>query len=138
MDNYNYHNQQGLNNFQSSAQINAKQENLNQGFQFDPFINYDLSSKFLMKVYGILLFEFLFIFALVLIFQIESVKKYIRDTPAFFYVISGTSLFMIIIILLIFGCCANVLRNYPCNYYCLVLVTIGFGILCAFTSCFYD
>ena len=135
--NFNYNKPKELNNFQSSEQINVKQENLSPGFQFNPFVDYDLSSKFIMKVYGILLFQFLIIFALVLIFQVESIKEYIYETPAFFWAFFGISLFLIIFIFAIIECCPKVLRNVPCNYICLFIITIGFGILCAFISSFY-
>ena len=137
-NNANYNKPNELNNFQSSGQIIVKQENLSQGFQFDPFVDYDLSSKFIMKVYGILLFQFLIIFALVLIFQIESIKNYIFETPAFFWAFFGISLFVIIFTFALIECCPKVLRGVPCNYICLFIITIGFGIFCAFLGSLYE
>ena len=132
MNNDIYSNQKDLNNYRSSDQVNVKPESMSSGYQFTFFVDYDLTSKFLMKVYGILLFEFLFIFALVLIFHIPSVKDYIYETPAFFWAFLAISLFMIVFILLLFECCPNVLRSVPCNYICLFIIAIGFGFLCAF------
>ena len=137
MNNYNYSNQKDLNNFQSSDQVHVKQENLNPDLQSNTSIDYDLSSKFIMKVYGIILFQFIIIFALVLIFQVESVKEYVKEKPAFYWTFFVISLFMIILIFTLFECCPDVLRKVPCNYFCLFIITIGFGLLCAFLGSFY-
>ena len=40
-------------------------------------IDNNIASKYLMKIYGILLFQFIIIFRLVLIFQIKSISGYI-------------------------------------------------------------
>ena len=44
-------------------------------------IKVELKSKFLIKVYGILLFQFIIIFGFVLIFQIKSISSYIKTHP---------------------------------------------------------
>lgn len=115
---------------------NNKISNINYSYSF--FDGYQLKSKFLMKVYGIVFFEFVFIFALVLIFQIKSIKNYIHDNPVFALVSSIICLVVFIIIIIIFQCCPKVLNAVPTNYILLFLVAICLGLTCAFLSACYS
>ena len=67
----------------------------NSSFHMNFFIDYDLSSKFLMKVYGIVFFEFLIIFGLVMIFQIQSIKDYFHEHSGLFFALLGISIFVV-------------------------------------------
>ena len=126
-----------FNNIQLANEAPAKADNLDSSFQINLFVNYDIRSKFLMKVYGILLFQFIIIFALVLIFQIKSLKDYIQDNSAFFWACFGISFFVLLFTLLLFECCPSVLRKVPHNYIILFALTIFLGIMCAFIASFY-
>ena len=102
------------------------------------FIDYDLSSKFLMKVYGIVFFEFLIIFGLVMIFQIQSIKDYFHEHSGLFFALLGISIFVVFIFLVIFLCSNELLRKVPANYIALFFVTIFLGIFCALIASLYN
>lgn len=108
----------------------------NSSFQINLFINHDITSKFLMKVYGILLFQFIIIFSLVLIFQIKRVKDYIKNHPTLFWGFFAISLLAIMFILLLFIICPNLLRKVPNNYIILFTLTFFLGFFCAFVASF--
>ena len=55
-------------------------------------IDNNIASKYLMKIYGILLFQFIIIFGLVLIFQIKSISGYIK--PILFFI--GLYIFLLL------------------------------------------
>jgi len=134
---YNNNQNKELNYIQSSSDVNVKADNLNSSFHINLFIDYDIMSKYLMKVYGILLFQFIFIFALVLIFQIQSIKDYLHGNVAFLWAFLGISIFVIVFTYLLFVCCPDVLRRVPCNYIILFILTFFLGIFCAFIASFY-
>ena len=100
-------------------------------------INYDIESKFLMKVYGIVLFQFIIIFGLTLIFQIKSIKNYIQGHESFFWAFFAISLFIIIFPVILFECCPRTLQSVPYNYIILFAYTIFLAIFCAFLGSFY-
>ena len=102
------------------------------------FENYDLTSKFLMKVYGIVCFEFIIIFGFVMIFQINSIKEYFLDNSGVFWGLMGVSLLFYLIILIIFECNPKLLGSVPCNYITLFLSAIALAIICALIGCVYE
>ena len=110
----------------------------NSSFHMNFFIDYDLSSKFLMKVYGIVFFEFLIIFGLVMIFQIQSIKDYFHEHSGLFFALLGISIFVVFIFLVIFLCSNELLRKVPANYIALFFVTIFLGIFCALIASLYN
>ena len=110
----------------------------NSSFHMNFFIDYDLSSKFLMKVYGIVFFEFLIIFGLVMIFQIQSIKDYFHEHSGLFFALLGISIVVVFIFLVIFLCSNELLRKVPANYIALFFVTIFLGIFCALIASFYN
>ena len=122
-----------LNNNQLSNQVTVKEDSINLSFHID----YDLESKFLMKVYGLVLFQFIIIFGLVLIFQIKSIKNYLHENEAFFWAFFGISLFVILFPVLVFECCPDTLRRVPYNYIILFILTLFLAIFCAFIASFY-
>ena len=110
----------------------------NSSFHMNFFIDYDLSSKFLMKVYGIVFFEFLIIFGLVMIFQIQSIKDYFHEHSGLFFALLGISIVVVFIFLVIFSYSKDLLRKVPANYIALFFVTIFLGIFCALIASFYN
>ena len=106
--------------------------------EYHYFDNYDLTSKFLMKVYGIVAFEFIIIFGLVMIFQINSIKTFFLDNAGVFWGLMMVSLLFYIIIMIIYECSPKLLRSVPCNYILLILITIALAIMCALIGCVYQ
>ena len=131
----NYYNNQikELSKIQSSNKVSQKEENIDSSIH----IYYDLSSKFLMKIYGIVLFQFIIIFALVLIFQIRVIKYYLHENIAFFWAFLGISIFVLIFPVILFICFPNVLKKVPYNYIILFTFTLFLAIFCAFIASFY-
>ena len=101
------------------------------------FINDNLTSKFLIKIYGILLFQFIIIFGIVLIFQIKSISSYIKTHPVLYwsiYVISFLAFFIIFILFLINP---ENLNKVPTNYFILFIMTIFLGLFCGVIASLY-
>ena len=123
-----------MNNIEK-GNVNEQISNLNYSFSF--FDGYELKSKFLMKVYGIVFFEFVLIFALVLIFQIKKIKDYLYEKPIFAIIVSIISLVVFIVVVIIFECNPKLLNVVPANYILLFVVAICLGFTCALiASCY--
>ena len=122
----------------NSVEKNKKDEQIsNLHYSSSFFDGYQLKSKFLMKVYGIVFFEFVFIFALVLIFQIKSIKDKVHENPIFAIVISIISLIVYTILIIILECNPKLLNEIPTNYILLFLIAICLGFSCALiASCY--
>jgi len=88
-------------------------------------INLNIRSKFMLKVFGILIFQLLFTFCFVLICQINSIKKFLLSHTTLCYTTVGIASFVFIIILIIFLCEPRSIREFPYNYILLTLVTIS-------------
>jgi len=127
-----------VNKVNSVEKNNIDEQISNLHYLFSFFDGYELKSKFLMKVYGIVFFEFVLIFALVLIFQIKSIKDKVHENPIFAIVISTISLFVYIIVIIIFECNPKLLNVVPANYILLFLVAICLGFSCALISSCYS
>ena len=87
-------------------------------------INDKLKSNFLIKVYGILLFQFIIIFGFVLIFQIKSISSYIKTHPALYWSIYVITFIAYMVILIAFLANPENLNKVPTNYFILFLMTI--------------
>lgn len=124
------YNNKDKNTIQSTNQVIQKDEH-------DSSIEYDLKSKFLMKVYGIVFFQYIFIFILVLIFQLQTLKDFILEHEALFWAFLGITILILIILIIIFECCPKVLWEVPCNYIALFIFTFFLGFACAFIGSFY-
>ena len=126
-----------VNNMNNIEKGNANEQISNLNYSFSFFDGYELKSKFLMKVYGIVFFEFVLIFALVLIFQIKKIKDYLYEKPIFAIIVSSISLVIFIIIVIIFECNPKLLNVVPANYILLFVVAICLGFTCALiASCY--
>ena len=102
-------------------------------------INYylDMRSKFMLKVYGILLSQLLFTFILVLICQIKKIKDFLLEQKILLIVLMSISLFAFIVIFIIFLCKPTILNKVPQNYICILIVTISVTILLVYISILY-
>ena len=100
-------------------------------------INDKLKSNFLIKVYGILLFQFIIIFGLVLIFQIKSISSYIKTHPALYWSIYVITFIAYMVILIAFLANPENLNKVPINYFILFLMTIFLGLFCGVIASLY-
>ena len=97
----------------------------------------DMRSKFMLKVYGILLTQLLFTFGLVLICQIKKIKVFLFEQKILFIVLMSASLLSFIVIFTIFICKPKTLNKVPQNYICILIVTISITIVLVYLSILY-
>ena len=100
-------------------------------------INNKITSKFLIKIYGILLFQFIIIFGLVLIFQIKSISGYIKTHPVFYWSIYFLTFVAFMIILFTFLENSDALNRVPTNYFILFIMTLFLGLFCGVVASVY-
>ena len=100
-------------------------------------INDKLKSNFLIKVYGILLFQFIIIFGFGLIFQIKSISSYIKTHPALYWSIYFITFIAYMVILIAFLANPENLNKVPINYFILFLMTIFLGLFCGVIASLY-
>jgi len=100
-------------------------------------INDKLKSNFLIKVYGILLFQFIIIFGFVLLFQIKSISSYIKTHPALYWSIYVITFIAYMVILIAFLANPENLNKVPINYFILFLMTIFLGLFCGVIASLY-
>lgn len=141
INNYIVQQNQHNNEIINSNDVYNKREDLNasnSSFQINFFIHHDITSKFLMKVYGIVLFEFIIIFGLVFIFQINSVKKYLQENTGFYWAFFGTFLVILVLLTVFYSCETSIFRKVPINYIVLFVSAFALAFLCAFLASFYN
>ena len=106
--------------------------------------NYDLAitsyikRNFMLKVFGILLFQFLITFAFIFITQIEKIKLYLFNHHVLCLVLSVLSLVLYVTSFIIFSCKPSIIREVPVNYIILFLITISMTIMLVFISIEYS
>ena len=118
-----------LNKFHQLNKTNVEENDLNLELDVE-FSVKNKSPSFLKKVYGILSIQFIFILGLVLIFQIKRIKTYIKNHPNFFWAFLAISLFVLIIIIILF-LCGGISKEAPCNYVAIIFLSSSFGLLFA-------
>ena len=78
----------------------------------------------MLKVYGILLTQFIFTFGLILICQIKSIKDFLFTHTILLFISMSISGFVFLISFIIFMCKPDIMRRVPQNYIVLFLITI--------------
>jgi FtsH-binding integral membrane protein len=104
----------------------------------DLAINISIRSKFMLKVFGILLFQFLITFAFIFITQIEKIKLYLFNHYILCLVLFIISLVLYVTSFIIFSCKPSIIRKVPANYIILFLITISMTIMLVFISIEYS
>ena len=124
-------------NPQTVEKIEVKISKKNKESDTSSIINDKLKSNFLIKVYGILLFQFIIIFGFVLIFQIKSISSYIKTHPALYWSIYVITFIAYMVILIAFLANPENLNKVPINYFILFLMTIFLGLFCGVIASLY-
>ena len=108
--------------------------------QSDLNISIDLKirSNFLLKVYGILIAQFLFTFSIVLICQIKKIKMFLFAHILLYIILMSFSGFVYITAFIIFMCKPKTMRKIPQNYIVLFLITICETVLLSYLSILYE
>ena len=97
-----------------------------------------IRNQFVRKVYGILLFQFIFTFSLILICQIKVIKNFLYQHTKLYISLMIISAIIFIVSFIIFICYPSFLRKYPQNYIFLFLFTISETILLIYVSILYS
>ena len=100
-------------------------------------LDLNIRSSFMIKVYGILLTQFIITFGLILITQIEIIKKYLLDNSVLFIVLVCCSIAIFITAFIIFLCNPKLLQKVPINYIILFIITICESIILVYISICY-
>jgi FtsH-binding integral membrane protein len=104
----------------------------------DLAINISIRSKFMLKVFGILLFQFIITFGVILITQIQTVKTYLHHNMILCIVLLCVSIFIYLTAFIVFTCNPALTRKVPINYIILFLITISFTVILSFISSLYN
>lgn len=123
------------NNQKKKVSIVESEQKSNLNINVDFYSN--MRSKFISKVYGILLTQLLFTFIFVLICQIKKIKEFLFEQKILLIVLMGFSLLSFIVIFIIFLCKPSILNKVPQNYICILIITISVTILLVYISILY-
>ena len=96
-----------------------------------------IRSKFMLKVYGILLSQFIFTFGIILVCQIKIIKQYLFLHKTLCISLLSASLFVYLFAFIIFLCRPDIMRRAPINYIVIFLITICETMIVAFISITY-
>lgn len=108
------------------------------GFVADPaglFAEKAIRSAFVSKVYSILTIQLIFTSIMIGAFVLNAeTKHYFQTSQGWLFV--GLAIFMVSFLVL--GCVESARRTTPCNMILLTIMTFGYGLVAAVTSCRYD
>ena len=101
-------------------------------------IQLNIRSRFMLKVFGILLTQFIFTFGLILICQIKKIKNFLFTHTILLIILMSISGFIFLTSFIIFMCKPDIMRKVPHNYIVLFLITICETILLCYISILYS
>ena len=101
-------------------------------------IDLNIRSKFLLKVFGILLIQFLFTFGIILISQLNIIKKFLFSHRLLYMILMSTAGFIYILSLIIFLCNPSLAKKVPYNYIILFSITICESVILTYVSILYQ
>lgn len=101
-------------------------------------IDKKIRSHFMLKVYGILLAQFVFTFSIVLICQHKKIKDFLFQHVSLYIILMSISGFVFIVSFIIFMCKPKTMRKVPQNYIVLFIITICETILLTYLSILYQ
>lgn len=101
-------------------------------------IEENIRSKFMLKVYGILLFQYIFTFGIILLCQAPRIKLFLIENDGLGIFLMIISLIIFITAFILFLCKPEITRKVPLNYLVLFVITICETILLCYISIFYN
>jgi hypothetical protein len=135
------------NNINNIPDLNAKNvgiektekelSNIEENIHLDK-IDINIKKNFMLKVYGILLFEFIFTFIFVFIGQINAIKEYFINHQTLALVLIFVFFGIYLFVFITYLCKPSLMKQVPQNYIFLLIVTICFTIFVFFISIVYD
>ena len=131
----------GYNNDASSNTDKSKNDSKNVSIvqsEIDIKIQINIRSRFMLKVFGILLTQFIFTFGLILICQIKKIKNFLFTHTILLIISMGISGFVFLVSFIIFMCKPDTMRKVPQNYIVLFLITVCETVLLCYISILYS
>ena len=98
----------------------------------------NIRNRFMLKVFGILIFQLAFTFAIVLICQIKIIKDFLLSQLVLATCLLGICSFIYIVAFIIFLCKPTLMRRVPTNYIILFITTICITIDLVYICIFYQ
>ena len=126
------------NNQNLDVKIELSQNQNNNDDNDDINIKNMLRNQFVRKVYGILLSQFILTFSLILICQINIIKKFLLSHRQLYLSLMILSISIFLISFIIFMCKPSLMKKVPQNYIFLFLFTISETILLIYVSILYS
>lgn len=129
--------------YSTSDNVINSSENMKQNINYHIQVSQDsiylnIRNQFMLKVFGILIFQLIFTFAIVLICQIEVIKEFLLSQNILAICLLSISLFVYIVLFIIFLCSPNLMRKVPTNYIILSIATICMTIILVYLCIFYE
>jgi FtsH-binding integral membrane protein len=120
----------------SSENIKPNEHNVSQVSH--DFIYLNIRNMFMLKVFGILIFQLIFTFAIVLICQIKIIKEFLFSQNTLTICLMCFCTFIYLIAFIIFLCKPDLMRRVPTNYIILFLTTICITIDLVYLCIYYQ
>ena len=125
------------NNIISSAENEKQNVYIAQSQEAPDSIYLNIRNRFMLKVFGILIFQLVFTFAIVLICQIKVIKEFLLSQAILSICLLCICTFVYIVAFIIFLCSPNLMRRVPTNYIILFITTICITIDLVYICIFY-
>jgi FtsH-binding integral membrane protein len=94
----------------------------------------NIRNMFILKVFGILLFQLAFTFAIVLICQINIIKDFLFSQSVLGICLLSIAIFVYLVLFIIFLCKPTLMRRVPANYIIIFIATICLTIILVYLS----
>ena len=124
-------------NVLSSARDEIQNVSAAQSQNVSDSIYFSIRNKFMLKVFGILMFQLAFTFVVILICQTKIIKDFLLSQNILAICLSCVCSFIYIVAFIIFICSPDLMRRVPINYIILFITTICITIDLVYLCIFY-
>ena len=104
----------------------------------EPIIKAQIRNGFIRKVYGIVTFQLIFTFFIILICQTKIIKKFIAQNQTLWTLLFCSSIICFIVSTCLLVCKRGLARRVPHNYIILFFITLSESIVCTTASLEYS
>ena len=110
--------------------VDIKQSDISNSTEDDPIIKAKLRNGFIRKVFGIVTFQLVFTFLIILTCQTTIIKRFLAKNQTLCVLLITSSIICFLVCACILTCNRKISRRVPHNYILLFFVTISESILC--------
>ena len=126
----------------SDNNIINSSENMKHNINYNIQVSHDsiylnIRNMFMLKVFGILTFQLIFTFAIVLICQIKVIKEFLLSQNILAICLICIATFVYLVLFVIFLCSPNLMRRVPTNYIIIFITTICITINLVYICIYY-